>query len=164
MQQDCVHRGVAALAAALAACSTTHRVPAARLPAKAAEPDAIAFVATPSGEVHGSVSGTEPLWLAPDGAPKIVLDPAQLARVRFVSHGRGALEGFGLGGLGGLALGLGLGLAAGDGPESCLVLCTREERAAAGGLTLGVIAGAVGLIVGLATGHHDDWIAVPASR
>jgi hypothetical protein len=101
-------------------------------------------------------------WVSQDKAdPKrgTIVDPADMRGYTTFHHGRGLLEGFGVGLLGGAAVGIALGLASGDdtcAPESfCLFQFTAGEKAALGGIVLGTVGLALGGVIGAIAGSRD---------
>jgi hypothetical protein len=84
------------------------------------------------------------------------LDPAQITRVTEVRRGRGALEGFLIGGGISATTFAILGYSAGDDECSsfCLFTFTAGEKAAMGGILGGITGGLVGLLVGAVRGSR----------
>jgi hypothetical protein len=83
-----------------------------------------------------------------------------------VSHGRGALEGAGIGVLGGALAGAVVGYAAGDDPECSndAFLCLQfkaEDKALFGGLYVGAIGLAAGALIGGVIGSRDVYEVTP---
>ena len=81
----------------------------------------------------------------------------EIVKIKDVSHGRGALEGIGIGGGIGILIGAGAGLASGDdecGDEShgCFLEFSAGEKAVIFGILLGGVGGVIGLVVGAAKG------------
>lgn len=99
---------------------------------------------------------------APDGVTFAndagVLPPTSVSRVIERRHGRGALEGAGIGFAIGAVAGAVLGLADGDDecPDTgwCFFVFSAEEKAVLGGATFGSIGGLVGLVVGAVSGSQ----------
>ena len=94
--------------------------------------------------------------------------PAQeIVKIKDVSHGRGAIEGLGIGaGLGGLMGGL-IGLASGDDEceSECFIEFSAGEKAVILGVVLGGLGGLIGLVVGAAKGsttvyEHESGVSV----
>ncbi len=80
----------------------------------------------------------------------------EIVKVTDVRRGQGAIEGLGIGALVGAGIGVVAGFASGDDKcdeESwCILTFTAEEKAAFGGILLGMTGGLVGLIVGATMG------------
>lgn len=91
-------------------------------------------------------------WVDPHTQRPIAVQTAEVSNIRFVSRGKGALEGFGLGLLIGALSGAMIGLAGRDYPE---VSFTAEEKALLGGIAFGALGGSIGLPVGRAVGSKD---------
>jgi hypothetical protein len=88
---------------------------------------------------------------------------SEIAKIVDKRVGRGGLEGFGLGFLGGAAVGAVIGYADGDDecdPNDghwCLFTMTAGEKAVLGGAVFGVLGGALGGLIGLARGSHFEY-------
>jgi len=80
----------------------------------------------------------------------------EISKVTDVSHGRGAVEGLGIGGGVGVLTGAVIGLASGDDAcepgQDCVFAFSAGEKAVLGGVVLGAIGGGLGLIVGAMKG------------
>lgn len=110
-------------------------------------------VLTPRGLVFRTADGAE-------------IPLAAVTAVSDMKRWRGALEGMGIGAGGGFVVGAAIGIA--DGDDSCedavrlVAECeadkmTRWEKAALGGIILGVLSGGAGLVVGTLTGSRDHY-------
>lgn len=99
---------------------------------------------------------------APDGVTFAndagVLPPTAVAKVTEIRHGRGALEGAGIGFLIGAVAGAAIGFADGDdecSPEGwCFVAFSAEEKAVIAGIGIGGIGGLIGLVAGGLSGSR----------
>ncbi|MBA3499035.1 MAG: hypothetical protein H0T65_01595 [Deltaproteobacteria bacterium] len=81
----------------------------------------------------------------------------EIVKIKDVSHGRGAIEGLGIGGGIGIVTGAVIGLASGDdecGDDhgGCFLAFSAGEKAMILGVVLGGLGGLVGLVVGAAKG------------
>ena len=79
---------------------------------------------------------------------------SEITSITFVSPGRGALEGLGIGLLVGGLLGALMGFADGDDPEGSFIWVSAETKAVVGGGFFGAIGGLIGIIIGAARGHQ----------
>ncbi len=104
-------------------------------------------------------------WLDPNTRSVMAVHTTKVSDVRFVRRGRGALEGLGIGLLGGVLTGALIGLAGGDEPEDfgCLPVCTAKAKAFFGGITFGAIGGLIGLPIGAMAGSKDVYHIEPES-
>jgi hypothetical protein len=149
----------ATLVVLLAACTHTH--PIDTLPGEVL--DRAVTVRTTSGtSLRARAVGGQ--WVAEDGT---TIDGRDVAEVETVSHGRGLLEGMGLGLLAGVAA-AGAGFLSGDDPtcEPGTWVCfrwTAGEKALILGVGVGVPGAVVGGLVGLIIGSRDRYVA-PAER
>ncbi len=87
---------------------------------------------------------------------------ADIKEIRFVKHGKGALEGLGGGLLMGAAFGAILGFAGGDDPpcQSGTWFCwrfTAGEKAAFGAVALGAVGGLLGVLTGAGVGSNETY-------
>jgi hypothetical protein len=81
----------------------------------------------------------------------------EIVTITDVSHGRGALQGLGIGAAAGIATGMVAGFASGDDncdneDHGCFFELTAEAKAMIFGVLLGALGGGVGLIVGAVKG------------
>lgn len=118
-------------------------------------------------EVEGVLVGIDgpELLIAPEGGAEVVR--VQTDRVwRYqvpAGERRQPLKGLGLGAGAGALAGAVLGLASGDDPDSCWLICyTAGEKAAMGGIVLGVTGAVIGLVAGSLT-KATVWKDVPSS-
>lgn len=111
-------------------------------------------VPTPDGARWIERAGT-----SDDPRPGPVIDSADMRSYTTVSHGRGALEGLAIGGLGGAVLGAGLGFAAGDdhctSNSFCILQFSAEDKAVLAGIVWGSIGLGLGALIGVAIGSRD---------
>ena len=103
-----------------------------------------------------------PRWMEQAELPSgtsIIVENTDIRSYATVSHGRGAVEGAVLGGLGGAALGAVLGLASGDDTCSehsiCFFKFTAGTKAVLGGVVLGGLGAALGGLLGAVNGSRD---------
>jgi hypothetical protein len=94
-------------------------------------------------------------WVDPNTRRVIAVQTTEVSDVRFVRRGAGALEGLGLGLLGGALTGAIIGFADGDDPPESFLSFTAEEKAVIGGVLLGGVGGLLGLPIGAAVGSKD---------
>ncbi len=96
-------------------------------------------------------------WYTDDGH---VVSPLMIRKLETVNHGRGLLEGLGIGALTGATVGAVVGFAAGDDPECeqgswfCLRF-SAGEKATFGAVTFGAAGAAAGAVIGLIAGSRD---------
>ena len=150
---------------ALAACSTTYEL--ALPPEPGSESLAVvqadgarrsARVDTEAGRYSAhriSIEGPDARLVFPFGDERTV-PLAEVQRIEFRHHGRGALEGIGIGFLAGFLIGAPLGAADSGWWEP-------GEAALLVGTAFGIIAGGVGLLAGLASGHKVRVLVVPGA-
>jgi hypothetical protein len=85
-----------------------------------------------------------------------MVPPNEIAMIKDTSHGRGALEGLGVGAGLGVLTGAAAGFASGDDEcsdeEFCILEFSAGEKAVIFGVLLGGIGGVLGLVVGAAKG------------
>ncbi len=121
-------------------------------------------------EIQGVLLGVEgsELLIAPAGQSEVVRVQAhQLRRIQvYGGERRMAAKGLGYGAAGGALVGVGLGLADGDDPSSCWLMCySAGEKAAMGGVLLGLTGGVIGLIAGALTKEvRWDDVSLPSMR
>jgi len=88
-----------------------------------------------------------------------VVPIGQVRRLTVVSHGRGALEGAGIGVVTGALLGGLYGLSRGlthyESSEDCSIICNNSDAAEWGALMFGVLGLISGTLVGALAGHRD---------
>ena len=84
-----------------------------------------------------------------------LVDSATLESYTTVDHGKGAVQGLGLGLLAGIAFGAVGGLAARDDPPDSFVGLSAYDKALILGVLFGGAGGLVGLLFGAASGSHD---------
>jgi hypothetical protein len=88
-----------------------------------------------------------------------VVPIGQVRRLTVVSHGRGALEGAGIGVVTGALLGglygLSRGLSAYERSQDCTIVCNNSDAAEWGALMFGVLGLISGTLVGAVAGHRD---------
>ncbi|HEY7373895.1 MAG TPA: hypothetical protein VIF57_17175 [Polyangia bacterium] len=88
-----------------------------------------------------------------------VVPIGQVRRLTVVSHGRGALEGAGIGVVTGALLGGIYGLSRGlchyESSEDCSIICNHTDAAEWGALMFGVLGLISGTLVGAVAGHRD---------
>ena len=114
--------------------------------------------ATAAREV--SVDPASVAWTDPAGKRQSV-PPDALSSVRYVSRGRGALEGAGFGLLAGALAGSLIGVASGNDPPcgAQQFYCVRfnsGEKALGGAIVLGLAGAALGAITGALVGHQGE--------
>lgn len=81
--------------------------------------------------------------------------------IKFIMHGKGAMDGLCLGILVGGVSGFGIGLSAGDDPPSSgfqIMRLTAEEKGMISGVALGLVGGFVGIIGGAAVGSKENYV------
>jgi hypothetical protein len=102
------------------------------------------------------------LFFSPEGqtdAMEVPLDQVESVET-FAGTKRQTVKGMGIGAGSGALLGIVLGFASGD-DEPCSWVCfSAEEKAAVGGIALGITGGVIGLIAGALT-TTDEWREVP---
>lgn len=110
------------------------------------EPASVVVEATPAG-----------LQFRATPAPVVPIE--NLRRLTVVKHGRGTLEGAGLGvGIGaalGALYGLTRGLSAYESSMDCTIVCNNDDAAAWGAFGFGVMGLLSGVITGAIVGHRD---------
>jgi len=88
-----------------------------------------------------------------------VVPIGQVRRLTVVSHGRGALEGAGIGVLTGALLGglygMSRGLSHYESSDDCSIICNHTDAAQWGALMFGVLGLISGTLVGALAGHRD---------
>jgi hypothetical protein len=100
-------------------------------------------------------------WLSTDrtiGAKRVANE--EVEKIRYRHHGRGALDGFVIGLGGGAAVGALIGLADYSDDASLITPDSRIENAAIGAVAFGAVGALLGLPVGGATGHANDYVLV----
>lgn len=104
-------------------------------------------------------------WMDAQTLRDKTMDIGEIAEIKFVRHGKGALEGMGAGFLVGASIGAMVGLLSGDDEPSpgatgwnFEINFTKEQKALMGGAGLGGLFMAVGLAAGAANGSTDHFI------
>lgn len=93
-------------------------------------------------------------WIDPATQTGVKVETREISSIKFMSRGKGALDGLGIGLLTGALVGITAGLSGGDDPPG-LFSWTAEEKATIGGIFLGALGALVGLPVGTAAGSSD---------
>jgi hypothetical protein len=108
------------------------------------------------GVVVQAPSPTEISFRTKSGA---VVPIGQVRRLTVVSHGRGALEGAGIGVVTGALLGglygMSRGLSSYERSMDCTIICNNSDAAEWGALMFGVLGLISGTLVGALAGHRD---------
>lgn len=99
------------------------------------------------------VSQSKTSWLVPDTHEEKTVPTADIREITFKNTGRGALQGLGLGFVGGAVTGA---LAASSDPGTGFVF-SRAEVALLAGVIFGLAGGAVGITLGGAIGSKDSF-------
>jgi hypothetical protein len=97
-------------------------------------------------------------WLDPHTDELRTVPTAEVLELRLVSHGKGALQGFGIGVLAGAVTGAAFGLADGGDRRNeglTLIRFTAAQRAAMGATVFGGLGGLAGLPLGASMGSKD---------
>ena len=97
-------------------------------------------------------------WLDPRTDDLRTVPTEQVLELQLVSHGKGALQGFGIGVLSGAVTGAFLGIADGDDPRSDgfnIMRFSAAQKAAMGAVVLGGLGGLAGLPLGASVGSRD---------
>jgi len=102
-------------------------------------------------------------WIDPETGSVHALPTSDVTSVEIKRGGRGALEGMGIGFLSGATIGAFGGFASGDDPPGWFSM-TAEQKAAGGGLVLGLSGAIIGLPVGALVGSKDIFILSNPAR
>ena len=101
------------------------------------------------------------LWIDAYAKSAQAAKTSEVAHVRFTRRGKGALEGLGLGLLGGAVSGAILGFTDGDEPSDSWWPWTAEEKAIIGGIFFGGMGGLTGILIGAIAGSKDVYRPTP---
>jgi hypothetical protein len=93
-------------------------------------------------------------WLDPQTDELRTVPTAEVWEIHIISHGKGALEGLGIGLLTGALTGAALGASDGDDPPGWFSM-TAAQKAKGGAVVLGGLGALVGPTVGAGVGHRD---------
>lgn len=100
------------------------------------------------------VSPDSTSWLDAQTGELRTVPTAEVREIRIVSHGKGALQGLGIGFLVGALAGAVAGYAGGDDPPGWFSM-TAAQKAGIGGVALGGLGALIGPFVGAGVGHRD---------
>jgi len=109
--------------------------------------------------VEFQIRGDSCRWLSPTDEKKQIVHKSYVRSVAIAQRGRGASEGFLLGGLIGLVGGVAMGYASGDdNPEGGFISMTAKQKAVFLGFLLGGSGALIGLPIGAVVGSKDQYL------